>query len=274
MEWTEELIGRLRQLWDQGLPTAEIGRQLSISKNAVVGKAHRLKLPSRPSPIRNRSNAGEAGETASRKRVMSPRVTKPSGGQLAQGARKAASSSKPGMKEAAAKGSTKTGDKAIRSGKERISGSSAESGHEKGTLPTGSHVRHGESSARPDTALTESSRSVPQQRPVSASSSQMSKPTSMVSEKKALPQSGGGAANMGASRVQPAVPVRPAVSSTVGRARNPLDGGTRYGSSCQWPSGNPGEPDFRFCGAPSLPGKPYCAEHAAIAYVKIRDRRD
>ncbi len=52
MEWAEETIVRLRSLWDEGLSTAEIGRRLGVSKNAVVGKAHRLDLPARPSPIR------------------------------------------------------------------------------------------------------------------------------------------------------------------------------------------------------------------------------
>ena len=39
-------------MWDEGLTTAEIGRHGCVSKNAVVGIAHRLELPSRPSPIR------------------------------------------------------------------------------------------------------------------------------------------------------------------------------------------------------------------------------
>ncbi len=52
MEWAEDTIVRLRSLWDEGLSTAEIGRRLGITKNAVVGKAHRLDLPARPSPIR------------------------------------------------------------------------------------------------------------------------------------------------------------------------------------------------------------------------------
>ncbi|HJS88304.1 MAG TPA: GcrA family cell cycle regulator, partial [Acetobacteraceae bacterium] len=52
MEWTEETIARLRALWAEGHSTAEIGRRLGISKNAVVGKAHRLDLTARPSPIR------------------------------------------------------------------------------------------------------------------------------------------------------------------------------------------------------------------------------
>lgn len=55
MTWTPELIAQLKDLWEKGESTAEIGRRLGISKNAVVGKAHRLALPSRPSPIRRQS---------------------------------------------------------------------------------------------------------------------------------------------------------------------------------------------------------------------------
>ena len=52
MEWNESSIAKLRALWAEGLSTAEIGRRMGVQKNAVVGKAHRLNLPSRPSPIR------------------------------------------------------------------------------------------------------------------------------------------------------------------------------------------------------------------------------
>ena len=52
MDWTTEAIERLKALWAEGHSTAEIGRRMGISKNAVVGKAHRLNLPARPSPIR------------------------------------------------------------------------------------------------------------------------------------------------------------------------------------------------------------------------------
>ena len=38
MEWTEDTILRLRELWSEGLSTAEIGRRLGMSKNAVVGE--------------------------------------------------------------------------------------------------------------------------------------------------------------------------------------------------------------------------------------------
>ena len=52
MSWNEENVSRLRELWDQGLPTAQIGKLLGFTKNAVVGKAHRIGLERRPSPIR------------------------------------------------------------------------------------------------------------------------------------------------------------------------------------------------------------------------------
>jgi GcrA cell cycle regulator len=51
-DWNDTTIGRLRALWAEGHSTAEIGRCLGTSKNAVVGKSHRLSLTARPSPIR------------------------------------------------------------------------------------------------------------------------------------------------------------------------------------------------------------------------------
>jgi GcrA cell cycle regulator len=41
----------IAQLWADGLSTAKIGDAIGASKNAVVGKAHRLNLPMRKSPI-------------------------------------------------------------------------------------------------------------------------------------------------------------------------------------------------------------------------------
>ena len=55
MSWNDENVARLKDLWDQGLPTAQIGKLLGFTKNAVVGKAHRIGLERRPSPIRRTS---------------------------------------------------------------------------------------------------------------------------------------------------------------------------------------------------------------------------
>jgi GcrA cell cycle regulator len=52
--WSDARVAELRRLWSEGFSTAEIGRRLDVSKNAVVGKAHRLDLPGRSSPIQSR----------------------------------------------------------------------------------------------------------------------------------------------------------------------------------------------------------------------------
>ncbi len=50
-EWTPERTAALIALWSEELTTSEIGRRLGITKNAVIGKVHRLGLPKRrPSP--------------------------------------------------------------------------------------------------------------------------------------------------------------------------------------------------------------------------------
>jgi hypothetical protein len=50
--WDNHTVQMLRDLWTEGYSTAEIGRRLGFSKNAIIGKAHRLDLDARPSPIR------------------------------------------------------------------------------------------------------------------------------------------------------------------------------------------------------------------------------
>ena len=57
MEWLDETIQQLRDLWAEGYSTLEIGHRLGVTKNAIVGKAHRLDLPARPSPIRRDPDA-------------------------------------------------------------------------------------------------------------------------------------------------------------------------------------------------------------------------
>lgn len=44
-------------------------------------------------------------------------------------------------------------------------------------------------------------------------------------------------------------------------------------SMCRWPHGDPTTPEFRFCGAKSPPGTPYCGYHAQIAYQPSLERR-
>lgn len=53
MSWTDERIETLRKMWDSGLTATQIAEELGgVSRNAVIGKAHRLGLPARPSPVK------------------------------------------------------------------------------------------------------------------------------------------------------------------------------------------------------------------------------
>ncbi|MDJ0611877.1 MAG: GcrA family cell cycle regulator [Kiloniellales bacterium] len=131
MTWTPERIEELTKLWDAGYTASHIGKLLGVSKNAVVGKAHRLKLASRPSPIRS-------GPSVPRLRTPAPKVRRP--------------------------------------------------------------------------ALEVVAKPAPR-------------------------------------------PARTPRRRTAG------------GPGCLWPIGDPGDPDFHFCGENAVPGKPYCEAHCARAYI-------
>ena len=43
---------------------------------------------------------------------------------------------------------------------------------------------------------------------------------------------------------------------------------------CHWPIGDPGQPDFFFCGGKTNTGTPYCGYHGRVAYQPPAARRD
>lgn len=63
MSWTEERIEQLRKMWEGGMTASQIAEELGgVSRNAVIGKAHRLGLQSRPSPVKA-SDSGAASDS-------------------------------------------------------------------------------------------------------------------------------------------------------------------------------------------------------------------
>ena len=53
MSWTDERIEQLKGMWEKGMTASQIADELGgVSRNAVIGKAHRLGLQSRPSPVK------------------------------------------------------------------------------------------------------------------------------------------------------------------------------------------------------------------------------
>ncbi len=215
MEWNDETIARLRALWAEGHSTAEIGRRMGVSKNAVVGKAHRLNLSARPSPIRRDANAAGARAPTPR-RVTGPTL--------------------PPMDQAQAHVGT------------------APSPTDQGEEPVAAMTAAQSDSSRPDASQPDPGRSD-------------------ASLSDSLPSVSAGPVPAGKVReaVRPAAPVSERVALAPVRAVQPRPSRT---VSCCWPIGEPGTKSFRFCDAAAAGGKPYCGEHAAVAYVKVRDRRD
>ncbi len=53
MSWTDERINTLTKMWESGATASQIAEELgAVSRNAVIGKAHRLGLKARPSPVK------------------------------------------------------------------------------------------------------------------------------------------------------------------------------------------------------------------------------
>jgi GcrA cell cycle regulator len=92
MSWTDERIGTLRKMWEGGATASEIAAELGgVSRNAVIGKAHRLGLKARPSPVK----ANEKKKTAT------PAAKKPAAPAAAPAPRAAEPAERPAPVEAA-----------------------------------------------------------------------------------------------------------------------------------------------------------------------------
>lgn len=72
MAWTDERIDALKGMWEKGLTASQIAEELGgVSRNAVIGKAHRLGLKSRPSPVKAKSKTAKKKPAAKAKAPVS-----------------------------------------------------------------------------------------------------------------------------------------------------------------------------------------------------------
>ncbi len=83
MSWTDERINTLKKMWKEGKSAAEIAKTLGkgVTRNAVIGKAHRMGLSGRPSPIK---------KPAPPKKDAAPKTVKAASPKAAAPAKKAA----------------------------------------------------------------------------------------------------------------------------------------------------------------------------------------
>ncbi|MGB3754388.1 MAG: GcrA family cell cycle regulator [Parerythrobacter sp.] len=82
MSWTEDRIATLTKMWEGGSTASQIAEELGeVSRNAVIGKAHRLGLKSRPSPVKagakKATKTKAAAKSVPRKPAAKPRAAAP-----------------------------------------------------------------------------------------------------------------------------------------------------------------------------------------------------
>lgn len=78
MSWTDERIERLKAMWTKGATASQIAEELGgVSRNAVIGKAHRLGLESRPSPVKAGEEKGKKAKAAPAPKAPKPVAAKP-----------------------------------------------------------------------------------------------------------------------------------------------------------------------------------------------------
>jgi GcrA cell cycle regulator len=82
MNWTDERVELLRKLWSEGLSASQIAAQLgSVTRNAVIGKVHRLKLSGRgrttaAAPRQKKTSSSAAGgKSVSRAATVTRSIT-------------------------------------------------------------------------------------------------------------------------------------------------------------------------------------------------------
>jgi len=73
MSWTDERIEKLTKMWESGATASQIADELGgVSRNAVIGKAHRLGLKARPSPVKANEKPARAKASKSVKSKAKP----------------------------------------------------------------------------------------------------------------------------------------------------------------------------------------------------------
>ena len=77
MSWTDERIAQLTRMWEGGATASQIAEELGdVSRNAVIGKAHRLGLKARPSPVKANDKKDAKKKAPAEKPVVEASVPK------------------------------------------------------------------------------------------------------------------------------------------------------------------------------------------------------
>ncbi|KQT33546.1 GcrA cell cycle regulator [Sphingomonas sp. Leaf412] len=239
MSWTEERIGTLRTMWEGGQTASQIAEALGgVSRNAVIGKAHRLGLQSRPSPVVSKEEAKAAAEREKQAQAAAAVASPPPEPEATP-----APAPVPPAPVPAAPAPTAV--------EAPVHAAPVEPG------PV-----EADDEDEDDDAAVETVAPKPAPKPEMVMRS--------VGPGGFVRQSPG-------EQAPPSTPAPPRRLVPARTAPEYADKTSLLDLSdkiCKWPLGHPGEPDFHFCGEKVNPGFPYCVQHCGHAYQAQLPRRD
>ncbi len=237
MSWTDERIATLKTMWEAGQTASQIAEALGgVSRNAVIGKAHRLELQARPSPVK--PNDPEAKAAAAAEASASAAATAPEPVAAPEPVEVETPKPAPVVPPvvAAAKPAAPVEPEPVAEEPEDDEDEDEDEAAPAVVAPVrapqpilrsvgpGGFLRQAPGEQQPPSTPAPPRRLVP------------AKPSAEMANKTSL-----------------------------------LELNDRI---CKWPLGHPGEPDFHFCGKAVNPGFPYCVDHCGHAYQAQLPRRD
>jgi len=237
MSWTDERVELLKNMWAEGKSASQIAKELgSVTRNAVIGKVHRLGLPSRTTDAG--SKAAEAKKAASAASAAppvpeSPAIDAPAAAQPARTAAETPAAAPDAAPDAASAPGAQSAPTAPEA--------APEAAPEVKPDPAPEPVR-------PATTVTV----IPGRRPI-------------VPAGQPLPP------QPSANEISPEALANVREVEKGARKLHLMDLTER---TCKWPIGDPATEEFWFCGLPSVAGKPYCEAHVSVAFQPMQSRRD
>ncbi|GAA4219375.1 hypothetical protein GCM10022253_21390 [Sphingomonas endophytica] len=235
MSWTEERIDTLKTMWEGGQTASQIAEALGgVSRNAVIGKAHRLGLQSRPSPVVSKEEARVAAEKASAAAAPAP---------------VAAAAAPPPPPEPKPEPRPKPVAAAPVAPPPPPAPAVEADDEDEDDAPF---------AAEDATPAAPAPERAPQ--PILRSVG----PGGFVRQAPGEQQ----------PPIAPAPPRRLVPARTAPEYADKTSLLDLNDKICKWPLGHPGEPDFHFCGEKVNPGFPYCVTHCGHAYQAQLPRRD
>ncbi|WP_062113286.1 GcrA family cell cycle regulator [Aureimonas sp. AU40] len=244
MSWTEERIELLTRLWGEGRSASQIAAELGgVTRNAVIGKVHRLKLDNRPK--------GGADESPAEAAPVAPVRVAPAFEPAPQPVPVAAA---PVPEPVAAPSIAAVEPPAPR--------------REFAPAPVAAPV------VTPASAPMQTPSAAP--RILTPSMPTSAPPRAPMPLRQPMIHSVGATAlkmDPDAGAFEEAQPFGHSEGGEVVPMSRNLTLVQLSDRTCKWPLGDPLSPDFRFCGNHSQDSSPYCKHHARIAFQPMSERR-